>query len=146
MVTLTSPPEFTLKESAITSEASKYLEGLEVTVKLNDIPDTFNDKLDFKCKNFTDLKRLNEEMLKVALKYELFGENDKSTPYLRKFLENFEHIQVGLGELETAMIDAKSSVGEIKKKVDDLNNSVKQFAKYKSLTWKGQRKVDANIQ
>jgi hypothetical protein len=75
-------------------------------------------------------------MLEVALKYELFGENEKSTPFLNMFLANFEQVQVELGKLETAIMEARNHPDtEIKKKVDDLNEVIKQLAVNDNVSW-----------
>ena len=90
------------------------------TKKLNEIPDTFNDKLDFLCKDFNDIKRLNKEMLKVAMKYKLFDGSKSSLEVLDQFKANFELLQVGLGELEQQLTN-KEMTSNIQHQINELN-------------------------
>lgn len=52
--------------------------------------DFFNDKIDFTCIAFDDVCRLNEKLLDVATKFDLFGETDRARQELEKFKLNFE--------------------------------------------------------
>ena len=90
------------------------------TKKLNEIPDTFNDKLDFLCKDFDDIKRLNKEMLNVAMKYKLFDGSKSSLEVLDQFKANFELLQVGLGELEQQLTN-KEMTSNIQHQINELN-------------------------
>jgi hypothetical protein len=125
---INSIPQFTLEENAHTETGEYYLKNFHVTVQLHTIEDIFNDKLDYNCKNFADLERLNRDMLKVSLKYELFGESEKSISCLKKFLDNFEQIQVGLGQLETVMFNKESKNDRLQKKVEKLNEILAELS------------------
>jgi hypothetical protein len=126
-------PAFQLTEQPSVVNAEYFIRDFQMTIQLHTIEDIFNHNLNYNCQRFADLERLNRDMLRVALKYKLFGENAESTPYLRKFLENFEKIQVALGELETAVMDKQSIKETLQKRVDALNKEIKDLAQW--ITW-----------
>eukprot|EP00386_Alphamonas_edax_P002282 GDKI01006811.1.p1 GENE.GDKI01006811.1~~GDKI01006811.1.p1 ORF type:complete len:133 (-),score=34.96 GDKI01006811.1:37-435(-) len=75
--------------------------------ELEDIPDTFNDKLDFtSVQTFERVAELNRRMLPVAKKYELFGGSEPSLAVLQKFHHNFIGIQTYLGCIQEKLVDS----------------------------------------
>jgi hypothetical protein len=123
-------PAFQLTQQASTKNVEHYIRDFQVTIKLHTVEDIFNDKLNYNCQRFADLERLNTDMLRVAFKYKLFGENAESTPYLQQFLENFEKIQVALGELETVVMGQESYKETLQKRVDALNQEIKDLSQW----------------
>ncbi len=91
------------------------------------VNDLFNDRLNYAPQTFDELVKLNSSMLAVALKYEMFGETNKAREELVKFKNNFEIIQVALGELEQRTQDAPSEMERIASGVKQLNTQLKQL-------------------
>ncbi|CAF0836104.1 unnamed protein product [Didymodactylos carnosus] len=85
------------------------------------IPDVFNDKLNYSCKTFADMVRLNEEMHAVVQKYELFGDSDKARKETWKFLDNFKMIEANLKQINESLLGEKSKLEDLKKKLNDIN-------------------------
>ena len=99
--------------------------------KLESISDIFNDKIEYKCRTFNDLIRLHTSLLPVAEKFELFGESPKAAIELKKFLTNFEILQVGFGFVEEKIQDKTNKSSEIEKDLENLNEAIKAlFKKY----------------
>lgn len=73
------------------------------TLDMREIPDVFNDKLNWKYDDWESLLDLQRKVLKVAQKYELFGESPKASESLRDFLSNLETIQLELGGIEETL-------------------------------------------
>jgi hypothetical protein len=70
-------------------------------------------------------------MLFVVRKYEMFGESEKAKRETTKFKNNFEVLQVLLGEIESKLFDTKSHLPEIEKEVKEINERMaKLFQKY----------------
>jgi len=75
-------------------------------------------------------------MITVALKYELFGESEKAKKELQKFMQNFEIIQTGLGQIEECLIDATdNSSHEINKKIVNINKEITSLLNNKSVVF-----------
>ena len=58
---------------------------------LTPVEDIFNDKIDYSCKTFADIKRLNQHMKTVAAKFKRLRDG---TEDIAKFLKNYELLQV----------------------------------------------------
>jgi len=99
------------------------------TRKLVQIPDVFNDNIDFTCHGFDDLVRLNQGMLPVALKYRFFGETNETMKILEKFRVNFEVILSCLEDIQCNLnIDLKIEMrNDMQLKVDYLNKIMTGF-------------------
>ena len=59
----------------------------------SDVMDVFNDKPNWKCNTWDDLKRLNRELLTIVQKFELLKDGEQVQQQLMKYLRNFEIIQ-----------------------------------------------------
>ena len=99
-----------------------------VNVELEQIKDLFKDKIDYSCKKWNDLVRLNEQMLIVMEQYEMFGESKKAAIELQKFLNNFEKVQVGLGQIEQRMIPGKDDMKNINKIISTINENFNKLS------------------
>lgn len=103
--------------------------------------DVFNDKIDFKCSCFEDAIRLNREMPTIAQKYAFFDCTNSALGVIQNFLENMEILQTFLGEIESTLIDAKSSLDEL----EDGKEKLKQQAiEYNALLEKIENKEREN--
>jgi hypothetical protein len=91
---------------------------------LTPIQDIFNDKLDFSCNTFDDIVRLNAGLLSTSQKYELFGTSTKAQQELQKFLNNFELLQIFLGQIEEKFIEVPSSRVKYEKELQEINQKV----------------------
>ena len=114
--------------------ANEIINNFALTETLKDIPDIFNDKLDFSCQNFIDIKKLNKEMLQIAMKYKLFDGSKSSLEVLGQFKENFELLQAGLEKLVKQLInkeltlDMQHQINEINKNFKSISNEVDMSA------------------
>jgi len=98
-------------------------ESLKATNEMN----LFNDNLNFSCKSFDDIKRLNKEMRSVAEKF-CWLDPSKSPPILRAYLSNYEVLQVYLGELEGRLQDKESKHSLFSNKIQQLNDLHRQIS------------------
>jgi hypothetical protein len=87
----------------------------------------FNDNINATCTSFADVKRLNEQMKMVAQKF-TWLDPTKSAPVLRKFLSNFEVLQVYLGQIEVLLQGQVSQLEYYRNKVNELNKMYKDIA------------------
>lgn len=89
----------------------------------------FNDNVDYKVENLSDLERLNKKIAEVAAKYD-FLDAKKSAPILRKFLGNLETVQTLLGSLDEQFIDrTDSGIAEIKEDAAEITRAIGELAK-----------------
>jgi hypothetical protein len=92
---------------------------------LSVIPDIFNDKISFVCSTFNDIIRLNDVMLPIVHKYELFGETEKAFEEVGKFCENFKQLYKALEQLEEKLNKKEeSSLPQITERFDNVNNEL----------------------
>ena len=92
----------------------------------NEIPD---DKLNILCRDFNDIKIQNREMLKTVKKYnKLFDRSKSSLEVLDQFKENFELLQVGLGELEQQLISQELPSKNLQPQIDEINKNFKSIS------------------
>eukprot|EP00735_Rhodelphis_limneticus_P002877 TRINITY_DN1394_c0_g1::TRINITY_DN1394_c0_g1_i1::g.19999::m.19999 TRINITY_DN1394_c0_g1::TRINITY_DN1394_c0_g1_i1::g.19999 ORF type:complete len:366 (+),score=42.94,TLD/PF07534.11/5e-19,Sec20/PF03908.8/5.8e+03,Sec20/PF03908.8/11,Sec20/PF03908.8/34,Cytochrom_B562/PF07361.6/8.4e+03,Cytochrom_B562/PF07361.6/0.15,FliD_N/PF02465.13/3.1e+03,FliD_N/PF02465.13/0.78 TRINITY_DN1394_c0_g1_i1:65-1099(+) len=116
-------PSFTAKQNTTTVQVDKWLLEAPISAQMIAIKDIFKDKIDYSCKNFQDLVRLNEAMLPVAGQYELFGESPKAAEELGKFLKNFELLQEGLTKVQNQLdLAQQNSLEEINSQLEQVNN------------------------
>lgn len=95
-----------------------------------DIWDVFNDKPNWKCSTWADLKRLNLEQNAIVDKFELLDKsNAKAKNELAKYLHNFEVIQTGLGQLESKTLSEQSRLPEFQKRVTEINTLLAELKK-----------------
>jgi hypothetical protein len=69
------------------------------------------------------LVRLQKSLLPVVEKYGLFGESAKAAAELKKFLVNFELLQVGFGFVEQQLQDATNRSSAIEQELKRINTS-----------------------
>jgi hypothetical protein len=96
--------------------------------KLETIWDVFNDKIDYNVTTFEQVVSLNDKMLEVVRKYQLFGESDKAKTELSKFKTNFEVLQTMLGSIESKLLSPNSDIASINQKVDQINKLFKEVS------------------
>mmetsp|Transcript_11107 Transcript_11107/g.12219 ORF Transcript_11107/g.12219 Transcript_11107/m.12219 type:complete len:99 (+) Transcript_11107:318-614(+) len=86
------------------------------------------------CNSFTQICNLNNSMLNVALKYEMFGNTKKAASKLKQFLRNFELLQCWLGEIHSKLIDSKQDAKMVKKIRNDIAKMNKTLNGFKKLS------------
>ncbi|KAL6049502.1 B-box zinc finger family protein [Balamuthia mandrillaris] len=98
--------------------------GLEMKTEIWDI---FNDKPNWGCSSWSDLKRLNNELLLIVEKFELLDRNNtKVQGELAKYLHNFEIIQLGLGKAEELTLSQQSRKEYFEEKVARINGLISE--------------------
>jgi hypothetical protein len=105
------------------------------------VKDLFNDKLAYSLQSYADVVRLNEEMLPVAEKYLLLRE-EPACGELRKFLTNYELLQVQLGATESALMDCISKEEVLQSAVKKVNDALKELAALSSVGHEVRLSVD----
>lgn len=115
--------------------AASIVATFKPACKFAEIPDIFNDKISYTCSSFDDLARINQQMLPVARKFDLFGNSDKAVKELEKYKINFELVQTQLGRIEEQLIDAKSIVAEVQRQVDVVNAALVALASLPAVTF-----------
>jgi hypothetical protein len=122
----TSIPQFKIEESLSQSGntiISNWKRNAESPHQMQIPIDLFNDKLDFSCENFNDVQRLNEEMTKVLAKY-TFLDPIRAAPEIDKFLNNFEVLQIFLGEIEEHLMQSEYLLSHYTQEITKINNSL----------------------
>lgn len=118
---------YSVEEQRKNQQGSRVANDYREAVELAMIPDIFNDKINYSCRNYQDLKRLNGQMLLVARKYELFGESDKAHQEITKFENNFRLIQLSLQKITELLSNGGGGgrLGNIQAQLDNVNNQIK---------------------
>ena len=115
------------------SKPSGIIVNFECDAELIVIKDVFNDGLSFyPCKNYSQYKEMNEQMINIVDKWLLFGGSPESIEYLRDWLTNYEKIQSVLGKIEERIMDVKKDdkkEGEILDIIDEINNNMIKLEK-----------------
>eukprot|EP01124_Arcella_intermedia_P029521 TRINITY_DN6260_c0_g1_i1.p1 TRINITY_DN6260_c0_g1~~TRINITY_DN6260_c0_g1_i1.p1 ORF type:complete len:337 (+),score=95.84 TRINITY_DN6260_c0_g1_i1:70-1080(+) len=83
----------------------------------------FNDNIDYTCRSFEDLKRLNNKFSTVSKKFSWLDSN-KSPPILRNFLENIEILQLLLGEVDELTLEKGMDVDPYGESVKRINEEI----------------------
>jgi hypothetical protein len=92
-------PQFTIEEELVHIDAQAVIEAFVPNADLIlPVKDYFNDKINFDVRNVADMKRLNDEMLPVVVKFvELYQvENNVNNPPMKNVLLSFLNNYIGL--------------------------------------------------
>eukprot|EP01125_Pyxidicula_operculata_P005477 TRINITY_DN1940_c1_g1_i2.p1 TRINITY_DN1940_c1_g1~~TRINITY_DN1940_c1_g1_i2.p1 ORF type:complete len:394 (-),score=56.74 TRINITY_DN1940_c1_g1_i2:385-1566(-) len=113
--------------------AGDLVNGWTTKTVLQTIEDPITqDKIDVKFTDFNDIVRLNEEMFKSARKFDYLEMNDTLLLSLTVYLENFERLQVSLGEIESLL--QKDDYHSIDKLISDFHERCEmEFNKIRNL-------------
>jgi len=116
--------ELVLVEAVSTVEVSDIIKEFKFVGRLRtDVWDVFNDKPNWECETWADLKRLNNDLCAIVDKFELLDKNNaKAKNELAKYLHNFEVIQTGLGQVEEKTLSEKSRKQELQKRISEINS------------------------
>jgi hypothetical protein len=128
---------FSVNESKQSQQGNQVANGWRETIDLTSIPDIFNDKINYSCTTYQDLKRLNGEMLRVAQKYELFGDSEKAHKEIAEFENNFRIIQAALKRItELHRTGGSGHLANIQEQLDNVNNQIKALrTSYPNITF-----------
>uniref|UniRef100_A0A0G4HS00 Uncharacterized protein n=1 Tax=Chromera velia CCMP2878 TaxID=1169474 RepID=A0A0G4HS00_9ALVE len=141
-----SSGKFAVKQIATDAQTAQQIVSQFVPeCELIPIEDLFNDKLNFQCRKFNDLARLNGEMWRVAKKYEMFEGSSRSEKVLQDWLENFNRLMVALGTLETKLQDATVDSKRYKQTTDTLVRMNRELAALAREEEKQPKKETANM-
>jgi hypothetical protein len=123
--------KFNCIESVKRGKVSSLLQQWQFKKKLNlDIWDIFNDHLNFSVTTWKELVDLNEKMLGVSQKIALLDPNNvKALAELKKFLENFEILQLGFGEVEALVQESPSCLEAVGAQLRQLNSLLMELSK-----------------
>lgn len=98
------------------------------TITLAEIEDVFNEKLNYECKKYEDLRRLNRDMLTLANKYKRFGGGSDGLQCMRQLEENFRHIHSSLQKLyDWLQTSGRCNREEIQEQLNNINNQLQQL-------------------
>lgn len=128
---------YSVQEQKQAQQGNRVANDYSETIELTTIPDIFNDKINYSCRKYQDLKRLNGEMLRVAQKYELFGESDKAHQEISRFENNFRLIQSSLQKINELLNNGGGGhLGNIQEQLDNVNNQIKALrTSYPNITF-----------
>jgi hypothetical protein len=128
---------FSVNERQQSRQGSQVANSWCETIELTTIPDIFNDKINYSCTRYSDLKRLNQDMLRVAQKYELFGDSEKAHQEIGKFENNFRLIQSALKRItELLRNGGGGNLIDIRQQLDNVNNQIKALrTSYSNITF-----------
>jgi len=85
--------------------------------------DLFNDRVDYKCESFDDVKRINDSMSNILEKFS-FLDPKRAKTELGKFMHNFELLQTSLVEVEEVMhvnVSPQSRLQYYQSELDEVN-------------------------
>jgi hypothetical protein len=117
---------FSVHEQKIEQYIKSILNSWQGVVNLEVIPDMFNDRISYSCSSYQDIQKLNEQMLSIAQKYEVFGDSERAQQEIRKLEHNFVKIQSALKELvQLAKTGGGGHLSSIQEQVDNVNNQLK---------------------
>jgi hypothetical protein len=121
-------------EQTTTNPAQTVIAQWRGPTELTQIPDIFNDKLNFRCVEFQDLVRLNRDMVTVAHKYKLF-DSGPAIQEIDKFENNYRLIQTALRQLlEIINTGGRGHLADIQYQLESINSCVAELQnKYKNL-------------
>jgi len=114
-----------IKEIKEELEVQNLLKIWEPKIELKSVEDIFNDNIDYTCKKFEDIIRLNNQMNKVVQKFRRFGGSSEAIEDITSFMYNFELLQVSLGSLEEKMLDVNSQFEKLNKMAEEVNQKMK---------------------
>lgn len=114
---------FTLDEEPTKELVGDLVKDWKGEVKLVDIFDMFNLKIEYACDRFAHMVRLNGAMLEAATRYNMFYDDDskKGRVELKKFAANFAAIKAALGEVEALCRDRASRAVEMNRLLGEAN-------------------------
>ena len=103
-------PKFDVVEKTLALSGAELLGGLTFDLGLEDIPDTFNDRIDWhRATTFADLRRIIPGIGGVIPKYTLFGDSVRVQPLLIKLQHNYNRLLHALTST-LAKMDGEASV------------------------------------
>eukprot|EP00029_Vermamoeba_vermiformis_P013247 TRINITY_DN8163_c0_g1_i1.p1 TRINITY_DN8163_c0_g1~~TRINITY_DN8163_c0_g1_i1.p1 ORF type:complete len:372 (-),score=90.92 TRINITY_DN8163_c0_g1_i1:7-1038(-) len=128
---LSDDEDYALEEIRRTVKVQCLIQEFEFKGDLRtDVWDVFNDKPNWKCSTWADLKRLNKELHAIVDKFELLDKNNaKAKNELAKYLHNFEVIQTGLGQLEAKTLSETSRLQELEQRIVEINAMIAELKK-----------------
>ena len=135
VITRQADGKHAVAEQTATSPAQTIVAQWKGSIELTQVPDVFNDKINFQCGNFQDLVRLNRDMSIVAHKYDLFGDGPRAINEINKFESNYRRIQTALRQvLELINTGGRGHLADIEEQLQCINSYVAELQnKYKNL-------------
>ena len=124
---------WTLKASPVKRLVGSYIKKYAFPKRLFVIENIFGDDINYELKDLSDLERLNQQLLKLGMKYYGFMPDTIETRRrIEQVLQNMEHIEVIANELKRLTMDCEESVTndkEIRKGMSEISS---EFDKMKS--------------
>eukprot|EP01125_Pyxidicula_operculata_P022155 TRINITY_DN891_c0_g2_i1.p1 TRINITY_DN891_c0_g2~~TRINITY_DN891_c0_g2_i1.p1 ORF type:complete len:323 (+),score=59.70 TRINITY_DN891_c0_g2_i1:164-1132(+) len=122
---------FTLHHHQIKLSGDNLVKKLTKEIKLSTPTEMFDVGLDFSCKTFEEMEKVNNNMYSFLFEnYDNFDKN-KIKGEIQIFKENFEKIQVELARIESFLNDTENSnlkeMDAQKKHVDNMNESLQSL-------------------
>ena len=120
---------FKFDEMKDTFDVNHYLKKwkpAENVIKLKQIDDDFNDKIDYSnVKSIDDLERLTEQMKNVSVKYRKFGGTVEAVEVLEQFLHNMNILDKVTETIHNELTPNQGNIGQqLKQRVDNINKEV----------------------
>jgi len=115
---------YTVTEKPLKIKGAAFVKKYKMLLTLKVPIDLFNDRLDYKCETYPDMCRLNESMALVIEKY-CFLDPSRAHTELTKFFHNFEAIQMGLLEVDRALVSEEytheNKLSYYQRELEDIN-------------------------
>jgi len=138
---------FSISDRKITKNASEIINAWCPVKELQKIDDFFNDNLDYNCNSFSDIIRLNKEMVRVSKKYVIFDCTQTAINVISSFLDNIEILQTFLGEIETLLSQSSpSKLEKLTAQINSLNKTLEGVAKSVVEVNEDEQKIKQKIQ
>eukprot|EP01124_Arcella_intermedia_P001915 TRINITY_DN11062_c0_g1_i4.p1 TRINITY_DN11062_c0_g1~~TRINITY_DN11062_c0_g1_i4.p1 ORF type:complete len:370 (+),score=103.93 TRINITY_DN11062_c0_g1_i4:3-1112(+) len=140
------PPLFELSEKREEVPTAEVIKNWKCKAKFVEIPDLFNDKLNYKVEDFEGLLNCYKGMCSVIDRvYAFFGEAIGNVPALPSFKQNFEMVQVCLGEVEGLVMEQKSKKEALLEKVSALNQLAKELSLEGNVSFGGYKGMSKGV-
>jgi hypothetical protein len=90
-------------------------------------PDLFKDGINYDCNTMDDVITLNEQMLECCKKY-WFLDQKKASPFILKFIKNFELLQASLESVRDSYLKPRSQLEEVRERVSSINSAIVELS------------------
>jgi hypothetical protein len=99
----------------------------------------FKDGINYDCNTMDDVITLNGQMLECCKKY-WFLDQKKASPFILKFIKNFELLQASLESVRESYLKPKSQLEEVRERLASINSSIDQLSSMTMVSFESRNK------
>ena len=109
----------------------RVAEWTYVGAPLAEADDVFNDNINYQLRNYDDVKRLNQTLLKVGSKYcDLLSDRPKTREGVRMFIGNMKTLAAAIDQIIELTKDAEDMISQsdaIKRAVEEIDSGSRKL-------------------